>query len=125
MAAGDSLALTLYWQTDEPLSARYKVFTHLLGETFNADTGNFIWGQVDSEPGGGETPTTTWAPGEIVADRYTIPVAAGAPPGQYTLEIGLYGLVNGERLPVSTADGQPLGDTVNLDAVLVQPAGQD
>ncbi|MEZ4769000.1 MAG: hypothetical protein R2844_11320 [Caldilineales bacterium] len=125
VAAGDSLALTLYWQTDEPLTARYKVFTHLLGEVFNADTGNFIWGQIDSEPGGGAVPTTTWPPGEIIADRYLIPVATGAPPGRYTLEIGLYGLVNGERLPVATADGQPLGDTIDLGSVTVRPAGTE
>ena len=125
VAAGDSLALTLYWQTDEPLTARYKVFTHLLGEVFNADTGNFIWGQVDSEPANGETPTTTWTPDEIIADRYTIPVAAGAPAGPYTLEVGLYGLVNGQRLPVFEANGQPVGDTINLGTVTVQPANPD
>lgn len=125
LAAGDALVMTLYWQTDQPLAARYKVFTHLLGQVFNAGTGNFIWGQVDSEPVGGEAPTTAWTPGEIIADRYTIAVAADAPPGQYTLEIGLYGLVNGQRLPVSTAGGQPLGDTVNLGVITVQPAGPD
>ncbi len=125
VAAGDALALTLYWQTDQALTARYKVFTHLLGEVYNADAGNFIWGQIDSEPAGGQAPTTVWTPGEIVADRYTIPVAADAPPGQYALEIGLYGLVNGERLPVSAPDSQPLGDAVNLATVTVGPAGAD
>lgn len=122
VAAGDVLALTLYWQTDGPLTARYKVFTHLLGETFNAATGNFIWGQVDGEPGGGETPTTAWTPGAIIADRYTIPVAADAPPGQYTLEVGLYGLVDSQRLPVSAVDGQPQGNAVNLATVTVGAA---
>ena len=29
---GGTLDLTLYWQADEPVTARYKVFTHLLGE---------------------------------------------------------------------------------------------
>ena len=125
VAPGDALELTLYWQTDQPLTARYKVFTHLLGEVYNAGAGNFIWGQVDSEPAGGQAPTTTWTPGEIVADRYTLPVAADAPPGQYALEIGLYGLVNGERLPVSAADGQPLGDAVKLATITVRPAGVD
>ena len=125
VASGESLDLTLYWQTDKPLTARYKVFTHLLGEIYNASAGNFIWGQVDSEPAGGQAPTTAWTPGEIVADRYTIPVAVDAPSGQYTLEIGLYGLVNGERLTVVAADDQPLGDAVKLSTVTVRPVGVD
>ncbi len=116
---GGALELTLYWQADEPLTARYKVFTHLLGEVWNAANGNFIWGQVDSEPAAGQAPTTTWAPGAVIADRYTIPVAADAPDGLYRLEVGLYGLVDGQRLPVFDAAGQPLGDAVELGAVRV------
>ena len=120
---GGALALTLYWQTDEPLAVRYKVFTHLLGETFNAATGNFIWGQVDSEPDSGQAPTSSWTPGEVIVDRYTIPLAADAPSGRYTLEIGLYGLDSGERLPVFSIDGQPLDDAIKLTTIPVQQVG--
>ncbi len=117
---GGMLDLTLYWQADEPVTARYKVFTHLLGEVWNAANGNFIWGQVDSEPAGGEATTTTWAPGAVIADRYTIPVAPDAPPGLYRLEVGLYGLVDGQRLPVLDADDEPAGDAVDLGTVEVK-----
>ena len=116
---GGSLELTLYWQADEAVTARYKVFTHLLGEVWNGQSGNFIWGQVDAEPLEGQAPTTTWAPGAVIADRYRIPVAADAPPGEYRLEVGLYGLVDGARLPVVAGDGQPAGDAVWLGAVRV------
>jgi len=116
---GDALELTLYWQTDEAVTARYKVFTHLLGEVWNAQGGNFIWGQVDSEPVEGQAPTTTWAPGAVIADRYRIPVAADAPPGEYRLEVGLYGLVDGARLPVAAGNGQPAGDAVLLGTIQV------
>jgi hypothetical protein len=116
---GGALDLTLYWQADEPVTARYKVFTHLLGEVWNAANGNFIWGQVDGEPASGEAPTTTWTPGAVIADRYRIPVAPDAPPGLYRLEVGLYGLVDGQRLPVLTADSQPAGDAVDLGSIEV------
>ncbi len=116
---GGAVDLTLYWQAVEPVTARYKVFTHVLGEVWNADNGNFIWGQVDGEPVDGQAPTTTWTPGVIVADRYRIPVAAGAPPGEYRLEVGLYGLVDGARLPVFAADGRQNGDAVPLGAIRV------
>lgn len=116
---GGVVDLTLYWQADAPLTARYKTFTHVLGEVWNAANGNFIWGQVDGEPVEGQAPTTTWMPGAIIADRYRIPVAADAPPGSYRLEVGLYGLVDGLRLPVLDAAGQPLGDALTLGTVRV------
>jgi 4-amino-4-deoxy-L-arabinose transferase-like glycosyltransferase len=122
-AAGETIALTLYWQTEAPVAARYKVFTHLVGETFNAGTDNFLWGQQDNEPGQGQAPTTRWSPGAIVVDTYLIPVDAQAPPGPYTLEIGLYGLVDGLRLPTAARDGQaPIDvrpDAVRLATILI------
>ncbi|HIQ00897.1 MAG TPA: hypothetical protein EYH30_02010 [Anaerolineales bacterium] len=118
---GGTVELTLYWQATEAVETRYKVFTHLLGETYNAATDNFLWGQQDNEPVNGQVPTTVWAPGTVVADPYHIPVAPDAPPGRYTLEIGLYGLVDGVRLPVFDTHGTPLGDAVILAHVEVRP----
>ncbi len=119
VAPGAVVELTLYWQTQTPLSTRYKVFTHLLGETFNASSGNFLWGQQDNEPGGGQALTTLWTPGAIIEDTYRIPVASDAPPGAYTLEIGMYGLVDAARLPVVDANGRPSGDAILLTTVRV------
>ena len=108
VAPGGVLELTLYWQTDAPLDARYKVFAQLLGEVYNADQDNFLWGQQDNEPGGGQSLTTLWVPGTVIADRYRIPVAENAPPGSYTLLVGMYGLVDGARLPIEGADGDAI-----------------
>jgi hypothetical protein len=116
---GGVVELTLYWQTEAALGARYKIFTHLVGEEYNASLGNFLWGQQDNEPQGGMTPTTAWPPGVIIADNYAIPVSPDAPPGRYTLEAGLYGLVDGARLPVLNANDQPQGDAVTLAQVEV------
>ena len=71
---GDTVHLTLYWLADGPVNRRYKVFTHLLGDTYNPASGNFLWGQRDSEPVGGKQPTTLWLPGEVIVDRYAIPL---------------------------------------------------
>jgi hypothetical protein len=117
--AGGTLELTLYWQAVEPIQTRYKVFTHLVGETYNANTDNFLWGQQDNEPVNGQSPTTVWVPEEIVIDPYAIPVAADTPPGRYQIEIGMYGLVDGVRLPV-LAHGEKIGDHVLLEAVEVR-----
>jgi len=117
---GGVIELTLYWQTSQALPMRYKVFTHVLGEVYNAATDNFLWGQQDNEPGGGQALTTLWTPGAVIADTYRIPVDAAAPPGVYTLEIGMYGLVDVARLPVYAADGAPQGDAIHLTQITIQ-----
>jgi hypothetical protein len=112
--------LTLYWQADGPVSRRYKIFTHLFGEQFNAAQGNFLWGQQDNEPAENSHPTTLWRTGEVIVDRYRIPFADGAPPGSYQLHIGLYDPVTGARLEVvSGNDGG--GGGISADYLLLTP----
>jgi 4-amino-4-deoxy-L-arabinose transferase-like glycosyltransferase len=120
MMQGESVALTLYWQAEDTIETRYKVFTHLVGETFNAESGNFLWGQQDNEPVNGQAPTTQWASGTVIADPYLIPVSPHAPPGDYTLAVGLYGLVDGARLPAEGPEGIVVDDAVWLATVTVR-----
>jgi hypothetical protein len=118
---GGSVELTLFWSSDGDVRQRYKVFTHLLGHVFNAESGNFLWGQVDSEPAANTRPTTTWRGAEVIVDEYAIPVAAGAPPGVYRIEIGLYDSLSGDRLPLLGEDGNPAADHLILGAIEITP----
>ena len=118
---GEAVELTLYWSADGPLAPTHKVFTHLLGETFNATGGNFLWGQSDAEPAANTRPTTTWRSGEVIVDSHLIPVAADAPAGRYTLEVGLYEPTSGARLAVVDATGAAVGDHVVVATVVVAP----
>ena len=69
--------------------------------------------QRDSEPGAGLTPTTTWTPGQEIADWHGL--LLDLPPGDYQLIVGLYALVNpAERLPVSSG-----GDFMSLGTITV------
>lgn len=111
--AGDILQLALYWRVLAPISQRYKVFAHLLGP------GDTLWGQWDSEPGGGLRLTTTWQVGELIQDNYGLPILPGTPPGRYWIEVGMYHLETGQRLPIRDGAGQPMGDRVLLGPVLV------
>ena len=113
--------MTLYWSADGALASTHKVFTHLLGETFNATGGNFLWGQSDAEPAANTRPTTTWRSGEVIVDSHLIPVAADAPAGRYTLEVGLYEPTSGARLAVVDATGAAVGDHVVVATVVVAP----
>jgi hypothetical protein len=65
--------------------------------------------QVDLPPLAGVAPTTTWLPGEILTDPYTLPLPPSLSPGDYRLITGLYHAVTGERLLVASG-----GDFVEL-----------
>ncbi|MBI1881327.1 MAG: glycosyltransferase family 39 protein [Chloroflexi bacterium] len=58
---------------------------------------------------------TTWLPGEILADPYTLTLPADLPLGNYRLIAGLYDAITGERLPPAT--GQ---DFVELSLITVK-----
>lgn len=97
VAAGEVVPLALVWTAQTPLEARYKVFVHLL------DPRGFVVAQRDTEPLGGSRPTTTWEPGETITETVGLYVPPGAPPLEYQIEVGWYGLNDGKRL--ATADG--------------------
>jgi hypothetical protein len=113
--AGDTLALTLYWQAVTEMESSYTVFTHLL------DGEGRIWGQKDAVPGGGQLPTTSWVEREIIEDGYEIEVSRDAPAGEYVLEIGMYHWETGERLRVFDSHGTPQGDRILLDQIQLLP----
>lgn len=110
---GQTLHLTLYWQALAPMEQSYMVFTHLL------DTSNQIWGQKDGIPGSGMRPTTSWTEGEILIDEYDVQIWVDAPPGQYTLEIGLYDPATGQRLPITSEDGTVLDNRILLKEMTI------
>lgn len=111
---GDTLQLTLYWQALNEMETNYTVFTHLLDEDSR------IWGQKDNWPVNNTYPTTEWVPGEIVIDRYDIMVDKDAPPGEYTLEIGMYDGATDERVPVLDDQGQAQDSAIILGYVGVE-----
>jgi hypothetical protein len=91
---GDSVGVTLRWRAIRKPTDDDTVFVHLVGSD------GALWGQRDAPPLGGGFPTRSWSPGTVVVDRPVIPLAAGAPVGQYHVEVGLYNPVTGRRLTV-------------------------
>ncbi len=111
---GEVLPLTLYWEATAPIDARYKVFVHIL------DQNEKIWGQRDSEPGGGGAPTNTWLPGKEVEDRIGLPIQADAAPGEYQVELGLYDAQTMERPAAFDEQNRTLGNRVLIGPVEVK-----
>jgi len=107
---GEALRLTLYWQALAPMDIAYTVFTHLL------DADGQFRAQQDNQPQSGGFPTTEWLPGDVIRDEYVLALPPDAPPGEYTLEVGMYRLETGERLPAYDADGRRWPeDAIRLD----------
>jgi hypothetical protein len=112
--AGQTLTLVLTWEALATFDRQYSVFVHLV------DAEGRIAGQRDQVPGGGAFPTTSWLPGEYLADTYAIPINPDTPPGEYWIEVGLYNPLDGARLPVVRADGQSSGDRLLITEVPIQ-----
>ena len=106
----DPLAFTLFWRSETAVAEDYTVFAHLL-----TPEGDFVWGQ-DGQPVAGLYPTSFWETGEVVVDGRSW--FADVPPGEYQLQVGLYLLATGERLPVFGANSQ-LGDRVVVQTLII------
>lgn len=96
---GGEIVLALQWESLQAVDTDYQVFVHLLNEA-----GEKIM-QRDGQPVQWLRPTSVWQPGDQIIDRYGFLVPADLPPGNYTIIVGLYDPVTGQRLPVSAGPG--------------------
>lgn len=108
---GRRVVLKLMWEVLAPIPEDYTIFIHLSDESSGGET---VWHAWDGKPNQTYL-TTLWQPGEYVIDERVLEVPIpDVPVGEgYTLRIGMYNLVTGERVPV-TIDGVPAGDGVTL-----------
>jgi len=95
----DHPPLTLYWESVEPVSDNNKVFIHVLDGTGNIVT------QLDRPPADGLAPTGLWEPGDLIRDRYDIPLPPDLPAGMYRLQVGMYSDENGRLIASDAQDG--------------------
>jgi len=101
-----TLRLVLYWHALASTDTSYTVFVHV------TDASGTLRAQGDQIPGAGAYPTTTWLKGEYLVDAYDITLPRDL--DAYAIRVGMYDATTGARLPVFDANGQPLGDYVQL-----------
>ncbi|UCG23150.1 MAG: glycosyltransferase family 39 protein [Chloroflexota bacterium] len=101
----DALLVGLYWAAESRPELELIAFVHLLDDDDN------LVAQHDGIPGVGFRPTSTWNPGEIIADWHWIELPEET--GVSSLRIGLYDAVTGERRRLQ--DAKHAGDSVTLD----------
>lgn len=111
--SGDTLDVTLYFRVERGADRDdLTFFAHLVDDL------GFRWAQ--------ETffryPSAQWRPGEDLIFRLLMPIAPGAPPGEYTLEVGVFSTSMDARLPLLNDAGQMIGTVVSTGPIEVAPA---
>jgi hypothetical protein len=116
--AGRAFHLTLTWRALLSPRASHTVFIHLIDSAGHPVAGH------DYTPLGGACPTylwfPKWLPGQVFIDPYRLVIPADLPPGDYWLEVGMYGMTSLRRLPVVDLAGNLAGDRVILGPVRVE-----
>jgi len=100
--------VVLVWRAAGPTAGSLKVSLQLL------DSDGRLLSQHDSLPQGGQAPTTSWQPGEIIEDPHALTVPATTPASGRRLIVVVYDEASGQRLRF--ADGRDHADIGTLSA---------
>lgn len=117
--AGQPIDVFIRWRGLASPEDSLTVFVHL------NNGANQVLASRDYTPLGGAFPTQLWfpkwLPGQTVVDPYRIVVPGDLPPGEYYLEIGVYGLRSVQRVMNVGGDGSLAGDRFVLGWIQVVP----
>jgi hypothetical protein len=109
---GDDVPVTLYWKALAPAQLNYQAYVHLFGPDGR------LWGQSDKlNPA--DFPTSRWPADRYVRDEHKARLSPGAPPGVYTVVVGLWDAASGTRLPAYDGSNTPIGKGVVLSRAIV------
>lgn len=87
---GGSAEVTLLWQATQPAGPQVlHFFNHLV---------HLSDGRLVSQEDGPGVHSPSWQPGDWFVTRFHIPIPQDAPAGSYELRVGMYSLVDGQRV---------------------------
>ena len=114
---GDEVRLAFYWVVTRPMPNPGSVFVHFYGPN------GALYGQADKPDPVIFRPTTRWALGLVRKDEEVAVLNADAPPGVYTVAVGLWDRASGQRSHPLDANGQPSADEklILTDQFVVAP----
>jgi hypothetical protein len=99
LRAGQTFELASIWRVDGPVAPPVSLFAHLLDAQ----------GEMVAGADGLGVPAEHLQAGDILRQTHRFSVPAGAPPGDYRVELGFYRLDTMQRYTVSAGD-QPTAD---------------
>jgi len=105
---GEVMLTTAWRVTARPEALPLSIFAHLVGSTGALSVGDGLG-----------YPAIQWVAGDVFVQRSRLSIPAEASPGRYWVQVGLYSLVTGERLPVQGAE-ESAGDRLLLAPVEVR-----
>ena len=101
---GQEMAIDLTWKVLQAPGRDYTVFAHML------DSQGVQVGGNDQPMTDGLYPTGLWTAGEVVTHTQRLSIPVGLLAGDYTVVLGVYDPLTGERLVVRTPAGVDLPD---------------
>ena len=107
--AGGTVTLTAWWRFREPPPPPVSIFAHLVAPDGVLVVAGDALGLFPE----------FFATGTVLVQQHRFNVEEGTPPGDYTLEVGLYSLDTGRRYPVSQS-GERVIDRIVLRTVRVE-----
>jgi 4-amino-4-deoxy-L-arabinose transferase-like glycosyltransferase len=111
--ADQLVQVDLYWHNTGDITDDYTVFAHVVdGEKRTVGVG-------DKRPMDGRYPTQKWVKGDVIIERYNIPISPDGSTRPYYLEAGFYRWDTGERLSLLEPGG---GTAVMLGPIELDPA---
>jgi hypothetical protein len=97
--AGDTLAISLYWEAEKPIEQDYTV------AWFLADAAGSVWAQgQDTQPVWGFAPTRSWSVEVPVIDNRALIIPDDLQPGTYAIWARLYESAASDRLLPAQGD---------------------
>jgi hypothetical protein len=112
---GSKIDIQVCWETLQSTDQSYWLFVHLVGANQARLAG------IDSLPGRGNYPTVDWEAGRSHCTDWPLLLPPDAPPGRYTVQVGLYERDTLHRLEASLPDGTPFNPPI-VGEVLVEAA---
>ncbi|OAN44928.1 hypothetical protein A6A03_15785 [Chloroflexus islandicus] len=97
ITAGDTLAITLWWQALRGNLDERSIMLHLRNDRDERMT------DADGPPAAGGRPTSLWQAGELIIDDRRLTIPADLPPGRYWLVVGSYRWPSLELVPLRAA----------------------
>lgn len=112
---GKELGVVLEWEALRDLNRHYAAFIHLVDEQGHTCGQGDKWLMNEAL-----IPSAGWRDGEVVVERYSVSLVKGMLPGRYSLKMGLYDRIDGERLEVLDSNGVSLGNSYELQTIEVK-----
>lgn len=105
-----TLAVDVRWRVEDPPHHAAVSFAHLLNSE-----GEYVAGWD-----GLTAPATCWQPGDVIGQRYAVPLPPDLSPGTYQIEVGWYDTETLGRWPCYV-DGEWIGDRFLLPEMEIRP----